>query len=77
MPPSVITFPARKKNGSARSVNALTPVNICWTATIIGRSATQMTRSEHRMSENDTGTPMIMNTDIDTSSRVSGCDHAV
>ena len=37
-----------------------------------GRSATQITSSEHRISENEIGTPMTMNTVIETSRMVSG-----
>ena len=72
MPPSVMTLPARKKKGSASRVNALMPVNICWTATTSGRSATQITSSEHRIREKEIGTPIAMNRVIDTSRSVSG-----
>ena len=68
-----MTLPARKKNGSASSVNALMPVNICCTATTSGRSATQMTISEHRTRANEIGTPRMSSSVSETSSSVSGC----
>ena len=72
MPPSVITLPARKKKGRASSVKALMPVNICCTATISGRSATQITSSEDRISANEIGTPRTRAASATPSSSVSG-----